>query len=111
MHLEKRLAGVPDVEILLASQENFLLFTPMLHEVAGSDVGVSDVVQPLRKLLRRSRIAIVEIESIDLLRKSVRFLQPDLQQYFDRPYDQLVLAIVQFRTFTGLREWKSTPSR
>jgi NADH dehydrogenase len=93
MHLEKRLAGVPDVEILLASQENFLLFTPMLHEVAAADVNVTDVVQPLRKMLRRTRIAIVEIQSVDLPGKSVRLFQPDLQEFFEIPYDQLVLAI------------------
>jgi NADH dehydrogenase len=107
MHLEKRLAGVPDVEIFLATQENFLLFTPMLHEVAGADVNVTDVVQALRKMLRRTRIAIVDIESIDLPRKRVRFLQPDLQQSFELPYDQLVLsigAVTNFHRTPGMEE-------
>ena len=107
LHLEKRLTGVADVEILLASQENFLLFTPMLHEVAAADVNVTDVVQPLRKMLRRTRIAIVEIESIDLPGKSVRFFQPDLQQSFDVPYDQLVLsigAVPNFHRTPGMEE-------
>jgi NADH dehydrogenase len=93
LHLEKRLAGVPDVEIVLAAKENFVLFTPMLHEVAGGDVAVTDVVQPLRKMLRRTRVLIVDIRSIDLAGKRVRLLQPDLAQAFDLPYDQLVLAI------------------
>ena len=93
LHLEKRLAGVPDVEIVLAAKENFVLFTPMLHEVAGGDVAVTDVVQPLRKMLRRTRVLIVDIQSIDLAGKRVRILQRDLAQAFDLPYDQLVLAI------------------
>jgi NADH dehydrogenase len=93
LHLEKQLAGVRDVEIVLAARENFVLFTPMLHEVAGSDVAVTDVVQPLRKMLRRTRVLIVEIESIDLAGKRVRILQRDLAQTFDLDYDQLVLAI------------------
>src|ERR1043166_9321205 len=38
LHLEKQLASTPDVEIMLVSRENFVLFTPMLHEVAGADV-------------------------------------------------------------------------
>ena len=78
LHLEKRLAGVPGVEIVLAAKENFVLFTPMLHEVAGGDVAVTDVVQPLRKMLRRTRVLIVEIEAIDLAEKRVRLLQRDL---------------------------------
>jgi NADH dehydrogenase len=93
LHLEKRLAGLPDVEIVLASRENFLLFTPMLHEVAGGDVAVTDVVQALRIMLRRTHVLIVDIESIDLARKRVRILQRDLTQAFDLGYDQLVLAI------------------
>jgi NADH dehydrogenase len=93
LHLEKRLAGVPGIEIVLAAKENFVLFTPMLHEVAGGDVAVTDVVQPLRKMLRRTRVMIVDIESIDLPGKCVRVVQRDLAQTFDLPYDQLVLAI------------------
>ena len=60
LRLEKRLAGDPDVEIVLIAKENFVLFTPMLHEVAGSDVAVTDIVQPLRKMLRHTRVGIAE---------------------------------------------------
>ena len=38
MALEKKLARDPSVEITLINRENFLLFTPMLHEVATSDL-------------------------------------------------------------------------
>ena len=92
-HLERRPAGVRDIEIVLAAQENFVLFTPMLHEVAASDVAITDVVQPLRKMLRRTRVLIVEIESIDLASKRVHVLQKDLAQGFDFTYDHLVLAL------------------
>lgn len=46
---------------LLVSRENFVLFTPMLHEVAGADVAVTDIVQPLRKMLRHTRVAIADV--------------------------------------------------
>lgn len=38
LRLEKTLARDPAMEILLVNRENFLLFTPMLHEVAASDL-------------------------------------------------------------------------
>ena len=107
LHLERRLAGVPDVEIMLAAKENFVLFTPMLHEVAASDVAITDVVQPLRKMLRRTRVLIVEIESIDLAAKRVRIVQRDLAQGFDLTYDQLVLAlgtVPNFHRTPGIEE-------
>src|SRR5262245_39596891 len=93
LHLEKRLAGVPGVEIVLVATENFLLFTPMLHEVAGSDVSVTDVVQSLRCMLCHTRVLVADIESIDLVRKQVRIRHRALAQAFDLTYDQLVLAV------------------
>jgi NADH:quinone reductase (non-electrogenic) len=110
-HLEKRLAGVPDVEIVLAAKENFVLFTPMLHEVAGSGVSVTDVVQPLRKMLRHTRVLIVDIESIDLAGKRVRIVHRDLAQAFDLNYDQLVLAfgaVPNFYRTPGIEEHAAT---
>ena len=71
----------------------------MLHEVAGSDVGATDVVQPLRKMLRHTRVVIAEIESIDLFRKTVHIVQRDLAQDFDLTYDQLVLALGSITNF------------
>ena len=97
--LEKRRAHLPDVELMLVAKENFVLFTPMLHEVAGSDVEAADVVQPLRKMLRHTRVVIAEIESIDLARKTVRILRRDLAQSFDLSYDQLVLALGSITNF------------
>jgi NADH dehydrogenase len=105
LHLERRLAGVPDEEIVLAARENFVLFTPMLHEVAGSDVALTDVVQPLH----RTRVLIVKIESIDLAGKRVRILHPDLAQAFDLNYDQLVLAIGAVPNFYRTPGIENTP--
>ncbi len=69
--LEKRLAGHPNVEITLVSRENFFLFTPMLHEVATSDLELTTIVNPIRRMLRRAQVFIGEIKSINLPRKEV----------------------------------------
>ena len=55
MHLEKLLAGRNSVQICLVSRDNFFLFTPMLHEIAASDLEITNIVNPLRKLLRKLR--------------------------------------------------------
>ena len=107
LHLERQLAGMPDVELVLVSKENFVLFTPMLHEVAGSDVGVTDIVQPLRKMLRHTRVAIADVEEIDLARKQVRIRHPDLPDAYEVTYDQVVLAlgaVTNFYHTPGLAE-------
>jgi NADH dehydrogenase len=107
LHLEKRLARAPDVEVALVSKENFVLFTPMLHEVAGGDVAVTDIVQPLRKMLRRTRVGIADIEAIDLARQQVRIRHSGLGRAYDLTYDQLVLAVgvvTNFYDTPGLEE-------
>ena len=43
MHFDKRLARRADVEVTLISRENFILFTPMLHEVAAGDLYPGDI--------------------------------------------------------------------
>jgi NADH dehydrogenase len=100
-YLEKRLGRRSDVEVLVVAQENFILFTPMLHEVAGGDLAVTDIVQPLRKLLRFTRVAIADIEAVDLLKKQVRLRHAGLQRVFDVSYDQLVLAVGAVTNFYG----------
>ena len=107
LHLEKRLSRDPNIEIALIAKENFVLFTPMLHEVTGSDVAVTDIVQPLRKMLRHTRVAIASIEAIDLVKKQVRITHADLPDPVDVSYDQLVLAlgaVTNFFNTPGLAE-------
>ena len=41
-YLDKMLTRRPDIEVTLVSRENFILFTPMLHEVAAGDLSPSD---------------------------------------------------------------------
>lgn len=91
--LEKQLRGANDVEVVLVSRENFILFTPMLHEIAGADVSVTDIVHPLRKLLKRTRVAIAEVEAIDLTAKRVRVRARDVGDAIELAYDQLVIAL------------------
>ena len=70
MELEKRLAR-DSVEIRLVNRDNFFLFTPMLHEVAASDLDLTTIVNPVRKLLRKAQFFAGEIEHIDLAEKKV----------------------------------------
>src|SRR5512132_4589962 len=72
MHFDKRLARRADVEVTLISHENFILFTPMLHEVAAGDLSPGDIVNPLRRILRRVHVVVAEVEAIDLTKRAVR---------------------------------------
>jgi NADH dehydrogenase len=101
LHLERQLRDAPEFEITLVAKENFVLFTPMLHEIAGADLSVSDIVQPLRKMLRRTRVGIADVESIDLKTKVVRVLHPATAKELDITYDHLVIALGAVTNFHG----------
>ena len=68
MHFDKRLARRADVEVTLISRENFILFTPMLHEVAAGDLYPGDIVNPLRRILRHVKFVEADVQAIDLNR-------------------------------------------
>ncbi|MCI0697560.1 NAD(P)/FAD-dependent oxidoreductase [candidate division KSB1 bacterium] len=109
LHLDKTLARDPEVEITLVNKENFFLFTPMLHEVAASDLDITHIVNPIRKMLKRVRFFDGEVELIDLERKRVIASHGLEGQGHDHEleYDHLVLglgAITNFFNLPGLQE-------
>jgi NADH:ubiquinone reductase (H+-translocating) len=53
--LEKTVTRDPGVRVTIVNRENHTLFTPMLHEVAASDLDMTHIVNPIRKLLRHVR--------------------------------------------------------
>jgi NADH dehydrogenase len=69
--LERLLSKDRSIEITLVNRENFFLFTPMLHEVAASDLDITTIVNPIRKLLRQTNFFDGEVRSIDLIKKRV----------------------------------------
>jgi NADH:ubiquinone reductase (H+-translocating) len=73
-YLDKRLARRPDIEVTLISRENFILFTPMLHEVAAGDLSPSDIVNPLRRILHHVNVVEAEVDAIDLTARKIRCL-------------------------------------
>src|SRR5437763_16603386 len=71
IHLERLLARQSAVETCLVSRDNFFLFTPMLHEVAASDLEITNIVNPLRKMLRKVEVLVGDVDQIDLPNKRV----------------------------------------
>jgi NADH dehydrogenase len=101
-HLEKLLASHPGAEITLVSSDNFFLFTPMLHEVAASDLDITHIVSPLRTLLKRARIVIADVERIDLETRRVVVAHGFERHEHVLEYDQLVIALGSITNFYGV---------
>ena len=100
--LEKMLAPDSDIQITLVNRQNFSLFTPMLHEVAASDLDTTHIVNPFRKLLGRVRFFHGEVEHIDLVLKQVTVVHGPERHGHVLGYDHLVLALGSTTNFFGL---------
>src|SRR4051812_5168832 len=102
LELEKRLANDPNVEITLISHDNFFLFTPMLHEVAASDLDLTTIVNPIRKLLRKVNFIAGDIKHIDLDRRKLIVLHGLDRHEHIQDFDQVVLSLGCTTNFFGL---------
>lgn len=90
-HLERRLRGRPDVEIVLVSRDNFVLMTPLLFEVFSGALDLRGCTVPIRAFLRSTRFVEAAVEGIDLDRRLVRLATGGGTS--EMGYDQLVLAL------------------
>jgi NADH dehydrogenase len=107
IELDKALARRPDVEVMLVNRENFFLFTPMLHEVAASDLDITHIVNPIRKLLRHVKFFHGEVHSIDLASKCVSLFHGPNRHMHELRYDYLIIALgstTNFFNLPGLEE-------
>jgi NADH dehydrogenase len=100
--LERLVARNPEVEVTLVNRDNYFLFTPMLHEVAGGDLEPQNIVNPIRKMLRHVRFFCGEVHAVDLERRCVSVSHGTDVHPHKLPYDQLVLALGSTTNFFGL---------
>jgi NADH:ubiquinone reductase (H+-translocating) len=87
--LERRLRRRPDVELWLVSDRNYLLFTPLLPQVASSLVEPRHIIQPVRDIrgARHFRFRRDRALAIDLAAKRITLTEGTLD------YDRLVIAL------------------
>jgi NADH dehydrogenase len=107
LELERLLAKDRDTEITLVNRDNFFLFTPMLHEVAASDLDLTNIVNPVRKLLRKTQFFQGEVQAVDLERRRVTVAHGFDHHPHDLEYDRLVLGLgstTNFFNLPGLQE-------
>lgn len=102
MELERKLAQDPSVEITLVNRENFFLFTPMLHEVATSDLDLTTIVNPARKMLKHANFFAGEVDQIDFKEKRVIVSHGFDHHSHALEYDFLVFGLGSITNTYGL---------
>jgi len=111
MYLDKTLARRADAEVTLINRENFILFTPMLHEVAAGDLYPGDIVNPIRRILHHVKFVQAEVQAIDLSARRVRCVGGVARLELGFEFDHLLLTLgseTNFFDLPGVSEWAVT---
>jgi NADH dehydrogenase len=97
-HLVRSLNKNENVETTMVSDENFFLFTPLLHEVATGRIETRHIAYPIRKLHWRDRFNFIQgvVSKIDLNQHKVTTTVATLD------FDYLVLALGSIADMTKL---------
>src|SRR5215831_4419614 len=101
LELDQWLFRFPNLDVTVVNRENFFLFTPMLHEVAASDLDITNIVSPVRKLVSNVDFFDGDVERVDLKARTVTVSHGDGHTH-ELPYDHLVLAPGSVTNFFGL---------
>ncbi|MGA8224238.1 MAG: NAD(P)/FAD-dependent oxidoreductase [Candidatus Acidiferrales bacterium] len=104
--LERELEREVSAHIILISETNALLFTPMLAEVAGSSLEASHISTPLRTSLRRTQFIRARTVGVNLEKRCVLLQEStsggSMAEPREVPYDHLVLALGSASNYLGM---------
>ncbi len=110
-YLDKHLARRAGIEVTLIARENFILFTPMLHEAAAGDLAPGDIVNSLRRILRHVNVVEADIQDVDLKARKVRCVHGLNRDELELEFDHLLLTLGSETNFfdnAGIRDWAVT---
>jgi len=114
--LAKFLPGKEDGQVFLVDEHNFLLFTPMLTEVASGQVDPRHIVSPLRRLSPSVTFIQGRVVEVDVERKSVVLRIgsseegiPESRRTLEADYLVIALgSVTNYYGLPGLREHSIT---
>lgn len=98
LRLLKRLKHRRVFDVTLVSDENFFMFTPLLHDVATGGIETRHIAFPIRRLKGRHEFTFIRarVNNIDLARRRVATTAGEIG------YDRLVVALGSDTDTSGL---------
>ncbi|HVE82408.1 MAG TPA: FAD-dependent oxidoreductase [Myxococcales bacterium] len=100
--LERIFGGGGAVEVSLVNRDNYFVFQPLLPEVASGAIIPHQIVNPIRRMLPRTRFFQSEVDGIDLEKREVAVLVGEGRQHHRLPFDHLVLAMGTVVNMSGM---------
>ena len=102
--LESKFGNDPDIELVMVSEDNFLLFTPMLPQVASGMIETRHIVLPIRTICKKTKFYEGRIKNIDPFGKLVNLWGTGDKRSISIHYDFLVVALGSETNFFGMAD-------
>ena len=103
LKLESYFGNNSEIEITLVSENNFILFTPMLPQVASGTIETRHIVTPIRTLIKKIKFYEGKIKYVDPHGKSVALYGTNENRGMLIHYDFLVVALGSQTNFFGMK--------
>ena len=102
--LEKEFGNNPEIELVMVSEDNFLLFTPMLPQVASGMIETRHIVLPIRTICKKTKFYESRIKNIDPYGKIVTLWGTGNKRSISLHYDFLIVALGSETNFFGMAD-------
>ena len=103
-HLELQFKDDSEIELLMVSEDNFLLFTPMLPQVASGMIETRHIVLPIRTICKNTKFYEGRVKNIDPYGKLVTLWGTGDKRSISIHYDFLVVALGSETNFFGMSD-------
>ena len=102
--LESKFRKDPEIELVMIGEDNFLLFTPMLPQVASGMIETRHIVFPIRTICKKTKFYEGRIKNIDPYGKLVTLWGTRDKRSISIHYDFLVIALGSETNFFGMAD-------
>ena len=102
--LENEFGNDPEIELVMIGEDNFLLFTPMLPQVASGMIETRHIVFPIRTICKKTKFYEGRIKNVDPYGKLVTIWGTGDKRSISIHYDFLVVALGSETNFFGMAD-------
>ena len=109
MYLEQGMTAAERerIEVSIVSNDNYIVFQPLLPEVISGTIDALHCITPIRRLAKRAHLHTRDIEAIDLEKKQVRLAPGYLPKPVVLDFDHLVIGLgtrLNYAVTPGMKE-------
>ncbi|MGA0241412.1 MAG: FAD-dependent oxidoreductase [Candidatus Marinamargulisbacteria bacterium] len=91
--LQRLITKKNNIKVTMISDNNYVMFQPMLPGVAAGSIEASHIINPIRRLCKNVTFYRARVDQIDLTEKKVKIVENDITRQQWISFDHMVIAM------------------